>query len=338
MGFGFYESVAYVPTYYTPYFVPAPVYVVPPVVEETVVVTQPPVVYTEPYGTAAAPIVEGAAAATEVPAGVGPIETTGTLAEPQPEAAPQPQADQPPQAEPQPQPTSTDKAADGQQLYMMMYEGTKKFSAGAYEDAARMFLDVTLQDPNNVDASLAYAVARFATGDYAVSSVAIRRGISRIPEIVDSTFDIRLRYGKMDDLNSHVQALANFVQAHPDDADSTLVLGFVQHFIGERAAARETFGRLRELSPADGDLARVFLNAKALPAEPATAPGTKQPQSTPPSAPQPMGSQPTQGHSMSSQSMQEQAMGSPAPAPTDPASGASPQRKSVGDSYVEILE
>lgn len=334
MGFGFYESVTYVPTYYTPYFVPAPVYVVPPVVEETVVVTQPPVVYTEPSGTVAAPVVEGGAATTQVPAGVGPVEQTATPAEPQPQAAPQQQA------EPQPQATPTDKAVDGQRLYMMMYEGTKKFSEGAYEDAARMFLDVTLQDPNNVDASLAYAVARFATGDYAVASVAIRRGISRMPEIVDSRFDIRLRYGKMEDLNKHVQAVADFVQAHPDDPDSTLVLGFVQHFIGQRDAARETFGRLRELSPADGDLARVFLNAKPLPAEPATAPGTGQPQPAPPaqSGPQPMGSQPTQGQSQGSHTAHEHAMSSPVPAPASPASSASPRRESIGDSYVEILE
>jgi hypothetical protein len=173
-----------------------------------------------------------------------------------------------------------------------MVEGTDKFSKGAYEESARMFLDVTMQDPANVDASLAYAVARFATGDYAVSAVSIRRGIGKLPDVVNSAFAIQDRYGNVSDLDGHMQKLVNFLREHPDNVDAVLVLGFAQHFTGQRGAAKDTFGQLRMMSKADAQLATLFLNAKPLPEPPADAPaGTNQTQ--PQSGSQPMGSQPT---------------------------------------------
>jgi len=218
VGFGFYESRVYCPSYYVPYYVSAPVYVVssPPIVQETVVVSpeyaQPPVSYTP-----TSPVYGESYSTYEPIAGVGDTAST----------------DVSPTAEPATPDTAAGQIA-GEQLYVMMYEGTKQFSEGAYESAARMFLNVTLQDPANVDAALAYAIARFATGDYPVAAIAIRRGVSRLPEIVNSTFDIRERYGNPADLDRHLQALQTFLNEHPDHVDGLLVFGFVQHFTSDR--------------------------------------------------------------------------------------------------------
>jgi len=283
VGFGFYESPIFCPTYYEPYFVGAPAYVVaPPYVQETVVVSppatytyaQPPVTYDQPpvgyggggYGTSEAMAGTGDTGAAEVPA-AGPAQTYSS----------------PPATTGRQDSAAGD--ANGQQLYLMMYEGTKQFSDGAYEAAARLFLDVTLKDPGNVDAALAYGVGRFATGDYAVAAVAIRRGVSRLPDIVNSSFDIRDRYGNATDLARHMQALQNYVRQHPDNADALLILGFVQHFTDQRDAARQTFERLRQVSRPDAGLAGTFLNAKPLPPAPAAAPGDTQQSPAPPSAP-----------------------------------------------------
>ena len=275
VGFGFYEARPYCPAYYWPYFYETPsYYVAPPYVQETVVVnppgtytyTQPPVGYGGGYSTYEGMAGTGGPVTAEVPAAAPaevyspPPATTGRQESPAGEA-------------------------NGQQLYLMMYEGTKQFSQGTYEQAARLFLNVTLQDPANADAALAYGVARFATGDYAVAAIAIRRGVSRVPDIINSSFDIRERYGNAADLDRHMQALQSFVRQRPDNADALLVLGFVQHFTDQREAARQTFDRLRQVSPPDAGLAGTFLSAKPLPLPPAAAPGDTQQPPAPPTAP-----------------------------------------------------
>ena len=66
----------------------------------------------------------------------------------------------------------------------------------------------------------------------------------------------------MADFDRHLAALEAFVSRQPDDADGLLVLGFVQHFGGQRESAADTFKRLKARSGADAYLADIFLNAK----------------------------------------------------------------------------
>ena len=84
----------------------------------------------------------------------------------------------------------------------------------------RTFQQAMTADPRNVDAILAYSVARFATGDYAVASVALRRGLRLYPDVVNSAFDIRDRYGNTADFDAHLKALNDFVRAKPDNVDA----------------------------------------------------------------------------------------------------------------------
>lgn len=149
-----------------------------------------------------------------------------------------------------------------EELQKLMEEGTRLFGEGRYADSVKEFARLSETDPNNVDAVLAQAVASFATGDYALSAVLIRLGGAMMPEIVNSVFDLRDRYGEVKDFEKHVQALEKRVQEYPEEIDAHLVLGFVYHFTGQRPWSAEVFKFVKENSPDDARLAETFLNAK----------------------------------------------------------------------------
>lgn len=156
------------------------------------------------------------------------------------------------------------QAAAIEKLDNLMRTGVEAFSSGRYEQAGQKFLEAAIEAPDMVDALLAYAVARFATGDYDASAVAIRRGIRAEPGVVDSLFDIRDRYGKLSDFNEHYGRLQQFVEVNPSDIDARVVLGFVEHFTGQRERSAKTFEAVKLQSPADLELADTFLGAKPM--------------------------------------------------------------------------
>lgn len=145
-----------------------------------------------------------------------------------------------------------------------MSEGLQAFAAGNYDQAGRIFLQVGMADNNNIDAWLAYAVARFATRDYEAAALAIRRGIRAMPEVVNSPIDIRERYGRKGDFDQQLAALEERVRSRPESGDAWLVLGFVRHFSGQREMAARTFDVVQRRFETDQDLAKTFLEAKSL--------------------------------------------------------------------------
>ena len=223
-----------------------------------------------------------------------------------------------------------------------------------------MFLQVTMQDPENADAALAYAVARFATGDYAISAVAIRRGVRKFGEVVNTGFDIRERYTNKEDFDRHFQTLINFVSQRPDNADGLMVLGFAEHFTGQRDRAMETFNDIKRRFPSDADVADTFIKAKPLAEiqqQEAAEQGAGQPSQTGPST-QPAPSTEPQRYSQPAQTPQSTAKPLPAlkkiePAqpqqqwvplvpksgsPTTPSSGAQPSSAAPAPTPVKPLE
>ena len=122
-----------------------------------------------------------------------------------------------------------------------MRQGVDSFSAGDYEKAARLFLQAAMGNDDNVDSWLAYAVARFASGDYEMSALAIRRGVRQMPEVVDVPLDVRERYSIGDDFPRQLRALEDYVLQNPDQADGWLVLGFIRHFSDQRVLGQRAF-------------------------------------------------------------------------------------------------
>lgn len=174
--------------------------------------------------------------------------------------APLPEAPQAlPAEEPQAPRLSTEE------LERLVMGGTTQFREGKYDEAAASFLQVINEDGDNVDAQLAYAVSRFATGDYQSSAMAIRRGIALFPEVVNSLFDLRSNYGEQEDFLKHLRSLEQWLGEHNDDSDAAVVLAFVYHFTGHRGPAAELFKQIKtQAGEDDQKLAEVFVNAKPI--------------------------------------------------------------------------
>lgn len=175
-----------------------------------------------------------------------------------------------------------------EKLHDLMIEGVQLFQQGDYDGAASTFLRVTLADRHNIDATLAYAVARFATGDYQISALAVRRGVRRMPEVVNSSFDVRDRYGNLEDFETHLARLEWFVVDHPDLEDGWTVLGFIRHFSGQRDLAVETFEGLKSMPKADLELVDIFLNAEPPVQVPQTQPADQLTPMVPPTSDRPL--------------------------------------------------
>jgi tetratricopeptide (TPR) repeat protein len=232
---------------------PAPIYSQPQVTEPqgsgTVAPpTTPSATVPQPSSSVPQPSASAAPGAAQpesvAPGQAAPAENPGVEAP----AAPAPGAE--------PQPTLSPE-----KLQELMMAGTQAFTEARYADAAAKFGEVTQADPQNVDAALAHAVARFATGEYTPAANSIRQGISLFPPIVDSVFDLRERYQKTGDFITQSKRLEDYLNKSPNDVDARLVLGFVRHFSNQRDLARRTFEGLKKGSPNDASLADAFLNA-----------------------------------------------------------------------------
>jgi cytochrome c-type biogenesis protein CcmH/NrfG len=127
-----------------------------------------------------------------------------------------------------------------------------------------MFFRATSADPQNADARLACAMARFATGEYGVAADSLRQGIRMAPDIVNSALDVRDNYGNAEDFTRQGELLSRRVQGDPTDPDALLLLGFVCHFTGNRQDSAAIFQQVKVQSPADADIADIFLNAQPL--------------------------------------------------------------------------
>lgn len=162
-----------------------------------------------------------------------------------------------------PQSAPLDEAAQ-KEIQKLMTAGVEHFARGAYQQAMEQFRTVMARYEDNVDALIAYAVSRFALGDYAQSANAIRKAIRLAPDIVNVPFDLRDRYAVEADFDQQLATLEDFVRNNPDDVDGWLVLGFTRHYTARRDDAQVVFDILKRRSPTDVKLADVFLNAKSL--------------------------------------------------------------------------
>lgn len=186
---------------------------------------------------------------------------------------------------------------DAEALFNRMVEGVELFHQGQYDQAGRIFREVADSDPKNVDALLAYATARFATGDYALAALAIRQGVNIYPDVVNAPFDLRDNYGTLEDFERQLGELEAWVAQNPEYVNARLVLGFVYHYAGQREQAREVFASVKHQSRTSADLADRFINAEPIEAaEPsAQVPASTQPAVAPPATKPQTSREPAEG-------------------------------------------
>jgi TolA-binding protein len=250
---------------------PAPAeQVAPPVVEQPVAPQAPAA---GPAPALEKPAPAPAAEPQPVPA-PAPEEQAAPAVEVPSETAPAPAAEPPSAAESATtaRPSSigassqapTTQPAISEEFVKHMNAGAEAFAGGKYDEARRSFASAMATDSENVDAHLAFALAHFALGDYATTARTLREVIPAYPLIVHSQFDLRQQYKIADDLTKQVAKLRDHIKAHPKDVDAMLVLGFVQHFGGQREDARKVFAEVQRLSKDDG-VAKVFVTPPPLP-------------------------------------------------------------------------
>lgn len=300
-GFGVHRRCAPVICYPPPAVVIPPTYsfsfgiaTVPTIVEPAPVVVQQPVVVPQaayaapapgavvaapapaaaPQQAVAAPapapeVPPAAPAAPEVQPAAPPAQAPP--AQPEVKAPPEQQAVEAPSEAPTTQPAGAGPAEPSEQFVKYMNEGAEAFAKADFHEARRLFVQATIEDPNNIDAKLAYALTQFALGEYYIAAMLLREVIPHNPYVVYSDFDLRDRYGDKKLLEKQVASLRSAVREHPKDSDLLLVLGFVEYFTGRRDEAKATFEKALKISP-DEPTAKAFLNPPPLPQTPTTQP------------------------------------------------------------------
>jgi tetratricopeptide (TPR) repeat protein len=133
----------------------------------------------------------------------------------------------------------------------VLQRGDAAFAAGDYAEARRQYIRAQLDGVFPGEATLAYALARFAEGEYALSALALRRGLALAPDAIDYPIDIAHLYGSPDDLQRHIDALGGYLAQHPADTHAAFVLGYVWFARGDPAGALEAFEHCIALDPHD---------------------------------------------------------------------------------------
>jgi tetratricopeptide (TPR) repeat protein len=137
--------------------------------------------------------------------------------------------------------------------------GDKAFEQGDYAQARNEYLHAIESVGDEPGIRIALGLSDYALGSFSDSARAIKRGVSRSPELARSEFHLLDVYGRLTDAELHRRALDNYVSQHPEDSDALFVLGFVQYFSDQRHSARTTFGAYRSIVPHD-ELADPFID------------------------------------------------------------------------------
>jgi tetratricopeptide (TPR) repeat protein len=130
--------------------------------------------------------------------------------------------------------------------------GLKLMEKGLYAKAAEAFSEAS--ERKSVTGPYLLAQALFATGEYKGAAAAIREGAARNPDWARTKLDLRGFYGDETELRSHVLALEKHQQAHQDDHDAALVMGYVAYMMGDYKRAVAAFNLL----PKDDQVAESY--------------------------------------------------------------------------------
>ncbi len=112
-------------------------------------------------------------------------------------------------------------------------KGNAAFTNGRYDDARRFYVSAIMADERDGYAKFLYALTNFALGDYEVASMAIRRALLTTVDLIDYPVDIRSFYPDKSWLAAQLDSLVAFVEAHPQDPDARLLLGYLHYAAGD---------------------------------------------------------------------------------------------------------
>lgn len=129
--------------------------------------------------------------------------------------------------------------------------GNAAFFAGLYEEARRYYVSGVLADERDGYAKFLYALVNFATGDYDVAGMALRRALLTTPELIDYPPDIRGLYANAGVLDGQLGALTRFAKDQPRDRNAGFLLAYLQLTRGDATGALEILTRLADADEGD---------------------------------------------------------------------------------------
>lgn len=142
-------------------------------------------------------------------------------------------------------------------------QGSIAYARGDYEEAGKFFVQAMLSDERDGYAKLLYSMTSFATGDYDVAAVALRRALLTTDLLIDRPLDIRTLYQDLHQFDVQIDRLKHYVTKHPKDRESRFLLGYINYATGRQKPAVAIFGTL-SLENHDDILVSKLLKAAAL--------------------------------------------------------------------------
>ena len=93
--------------------------------------------------------------------------------------------------------------------------------------------------------------ALFAQGDFKAAASANRRGLTKVPDVVDRPIDIARQYGDQNDLREHIDRLQSFTQDHPEEEEAWFLLGYVMYSVGQPGVAADAWEKALAINTND---------------------------------------------------------------------------------------
>jgi tetratricopeptide (TPR) repeat protein len=146
----------------------------------------------------------------------------------------------------------------------LLNRGLEQFRAGAYGQAARLF--VAAADKNREDAAsrLHAAQALLAVGMYDQALTHVRRAFELQPLLMQLPLDLANDYGRKADYEEHLAALEAHVRDDPTDADAAVLLAYARFFSARPQDAAEALRRIKPLARKDPFVAKLLSAAGPL--------------------------------------------------------------------------
>jgi tetratricopeptide (TPR) repeat protein len=123
------------------------------------------------------------------------------------------------------------------------------FRDGQYERAALNMLGAAEMNHTDGASRLHAGHALFALGRYDEAIPLIERAFELAPVLTYHSYDIRDEYGDKAQFDAHLQALEDYVAAHPSSAGAVTLLGYVTYYTDGPGAAYPYLKRAAALDP-----------------------------------------------------------------------------------------
>ncbi len=140
--------------------------------------------------------------------------------------------------------------------------GEGAFFAGDYSLARRQFVRALLATPDDAEVLMLYGYSHFATGDYLVAALSVRRALEADPTLIEYPIDVCLLYGNQGDLAKHFSMLEEHLRKDDESNDVWFLHAYMRLAAGQAERAIGGFGKCMERVPRD--MMAVLLRDAAL--------------------------------------------------------------------------